>query len=122
MVFSWSKSTAPPRLLSGLARTVAALISILFLVGIAYGCSLFRADQGARTGAVVSDRSTPEYKFEVVRSFPHDPQAFTQGLVVENGALYESTGLNGRSSLRKVDLASGNILMKVDVSQQYFAE
>jgi glutamine cyclotransferase len=103
-------------------RTLAALLSLLFLAGIADGCSLFKADKGARTGEAVSDRSITRYTFEVVRSYPHDPRAFTQGLVFENGALYESTGLNGRSSLRKVDLASGNVLMKVDVGQQYFAE
>lgn len=105
-----------------LIRTLAALLSLLFLAGIADGCSLFKADKGGTTGAVVNDRSITQYRFEVVRSFPHDPQAFTQGLFFENGALYESTGLNGRSSLRKVDLASGNVLMKVNVGQQYFAE
>jgi glutaminyl-peptide cyclotransferase len=105
-----------------LIRTLAALLSLLFLAGIADGCSLFNADKGGTTGAVVNDRSITRYTFEVVRSFPHDSQAFTQGLVFENGALYESTGLNGRSSLRKMDLPSGNVLMKVNVSQQYFAE
>jgi glutamine cyclotransferase len=106
----------------GPIQTLAALVSLLFLAGIADGCSLFKADKGGTTGAVVNDRSITGYTFEVVRSFPHDPQAFTQGLVFENGALYESTGLNGRSSLRKVDLASGKVLMKAEVGQQYFAE
>jgi glutaminyl-peptide cyclotransferase len=105
-----------------LIRTLAALLSLMFLAGIADGCSLFKDERGAGTGAVVNDRPITGYTFEVVRSFPHDPRAFTQGLVFENGALYESTGLNGRSSLRKVELESGNVLMKVDVAQQYFAE
>ena len=47
------------------------------------------------------------YGYTVVRSYPHDPQAFTQGLEYVDGVLYESTGLNGRSGIRKVHLASG---------------
>jgi glutamine cyclotransferase len=114
-------SRSKSKLRWGPIQTLAALVSLLFLAGIADGCSLFKADKGGTTGAV-NDRSITGYSFEVVRSFPHDPQAFTQGLVFENGALYESTGLNGRSSLRKVDLASGKVLMKAEVGQQYFAE
>ena len=53
---------------------------------------------------------TPVYGYTVVNSFPHDPQAFTQGLIVRDGVLYESTGLNGRSSLRKVRLETGEVL------------
>jgi glutamine cyclotransferase len=70
----------------------------------------------------VASRSAPIYTFEVVNTYPHDAYAFTQGLVIQDGMLVESTGLNGRSSLRHVDLASGNVLKKVDVSEQYFAE
>jgi glutamine cyclotransferase len=64
----------------------------------------------------------PTYTYEVVKSYPHDTSAFTQGLVYENGHLLESTGLNGQSSLREVDLATGAVLKKVDVPGQYFAE
>jgi len=62
------------------------------------------------------------YTYEVINSWPHDPQAFTQGLVYYQGYLYESTGLNGASSLRKVDLQTGQVLNKVDVSSDFFAE
>ena len=62
------------------------------------------------------------YTYEVINTYPHDPGAFTQGLVFLDGALYESTGLNGQSSLRKVDLGSGDVLKKVDVPAEYFAE
>jgi glutamine cyclotransferase len=58
----------------------------------------------------------------VVSSRPHDPEAFTQGLVLDQGTLYESTGLYGRSSLRQVDPADGRVLRKVDVPARYFAE
>jgi len=62
------------------------------------------------------------YTYHVVNAWPHDRQAFTQGLVFLNGRLFESTGLNGESSLREVDLTSGRVLRKVDVPAQYFAE
>ena len=60
--------------------------------------------------------------YRIIRTYPHDPNAFTQGLVFHNGQLYESTGLNGRSSLRLVDLETGNVLQKHDVPNQYFSE
>lgn len=62
------------------------------------------------------------YTYEVVRSWPHDPRAFTQGLVFRNGELLESTGLNGESSLREVDIKTGRPLKQITVPQQYFAE
>jgi glutamine cyclotransferase len=64
----------------------------------------------------------PIYTYEVVNTYPHDPGAFTQGLVFLDGALLESTGLNGQSSLRKVDLKTGSVLKRVEVPAEYFAE
>jgi glutamine cyclotransferase len=66
--------------------------------------------------------AVPTYDFKVVRSYPHDTQAFTEGLLYRDGYLYESTGLNGKSSIRKVDLASGKILQSKDIPPQYFGE
>ncbi len=64
----------------------------------------------------------PTYAYEIVRSFPHDPAAFTQGLLYHNGFFYESTGLNGQSSLRRVEVESGQVLQSIRVDGQYFAE
>ena len=64
----------------------------------------------------------PLYTYEVVNVLPHDPGAFTQGLVFLDGALLESTGLNGQSTLRKVDLKTGRVLKRVEVPAEYFAE
>ena len=64
----------------------------------------------------------PHYTSEVVNVFPHDPTAFTQGLVYLNGVLYETTGLTGRSSLRKVALATGEVLQKADLPPNIFGE
>jgi glutamine cyclotransferase len=58
----------------------------------------------------------------VVHTYPHDPHAFTQGLVFIDGHLYESTGLYGQSSLRMVDLDTGRVLQEQPVDGKYFAE
>ncbi len=65
---------------------------------------------------------SPVSRYRVVRAYPHDPGAFTQGLIYLEGNLYESTGLNGRSSLRMTELATGKVLQKIPVAYQYFAE
>jgi glutamine cyclotransferase len=62
------------------------------------------------------------FKVRVVKKYPHDPEAFTQGLLFANGFLYESTGLYGKSSLRKVELETGRIVQKYELPSQYFAE
>lgn len=64
----------------------------------------------------------PVATVNVIRSFPHDTSAYTQGLVLHGGVLYESTGRVGHSSLRKVELETGRVLQKVDVAEPHFAE
>jgi glutaminyl-peptide cyclotransferase len=66
--------------------------------------------------------SSPTDTYQVVRTYPHDPNAFTQGLIYVDGHLYESTGLNGRSALRLLDLATGNVLQKHDLAHEFFGE
>jgi glutamine cyclotransferase len=60
--------------------------------------------------------------YQVVHTYPHDAQAFTQGLIYLDGHLYESTGIKGHSSLRMEDLETGRILQFQDVPDKYFAE
>jgi glutamine cyclotransferase len=62
------------------------------------------------------------YTYSIVNVFPHDRNAFTQGIVFENGFLYESTGLYGNSTLRRVELESGRILQFYSLPIQYFGE
>ncbi|HEX8429801.1 MAG TPA: glutaminyl-peptide cyclotransferase [Longimicrobium sp.] len=64
----------------------------------------------------------PTQPARAVRSYPHDPTAFTQGLVFRNGELLESTGRFGESSLRRVKLETGEVLQQVAVPKEYFAE
>ncbi len=64
----------------------------------------------------------PQYTYTIVNNFPHDPNAFTQGLLYIDGFLYEGTGRRGQSTLRKVDLNSGEVLMIHSLADEYFGE
>lgn len=66
--------------------------------------------------------STGSRCYRILKTYPHDPAAFTQGLIFEAGHLYESTGLYGHSSLREVDLQTGRVLREYDLPGQYFGE
>jgi len=65
---------------------------------------------------------TPRYTYKIINTYPHDRTAFTQGLIYQDGCFYESTGLYGRSSLRKVDLKTGVVLKKHSLPSLIFAE
>jgi glutaminyl-peptide cyclotransferase len=67
-------------------------------------------------------RPAPVQSYKVIATFPHDTTSFTQGLVFADGDLYESTGLNGESTLRRVDIRTGRTLQRIDIPKQYFAE
>ena len=73
-------------------------------------------------GQVPTSETLPIAGYQVVHAFPHDQNAFTQGLQYVDGVLYEGTGLNGRSSIRKVKLETGEVLQKRDVPAQHFGE
>src|SRR5665647_992171 len=62
------------------------------------------------------------YTYAVVNSYPHDAAAFTEGLVYENGFLYEGTGLNGYSFLRRVDLLTGQVRHEITLADEFFGE
>ncbi len=91
------------------------------------------ADKAANSNSSVSNSKTPpavvpQTTAEIVKTYPHDPRAFTQGLVFHNGFLYEGTGGKANrgddfySSLRKVELETGKVLQKYDVPPDFFAE
>lgn len=73
-------------------------------------------------GSSAAAADFPIYSYDVINIWPHDSSAFTQGLMFLDGSLLESTGLNGQSTLRKVDLKTGKVLKQVQVLPQYFAE
>lgn len=64
----------------------------------------------------------PVWRYDVVRAYPHDSHAFTQGLLFRDGFLYESTGRNGASSLRRVALETGTVVQRIAIDRRYFAE
>jgi glutamine cyclotransferase len=80
------------------------------------------ASTPAAPAAAPAAAEVPRYTYQVVGVYPHDPAAFTQGLVYLKGVLFETTGLNGSSSLRKVDLQTGRVLQQSDLPFKFFGE
>ncbi len=72
--------------------------------------------------ATTADSAPVEYGYRIVNSYPHDPGAYTQGLLFHDGFLFESTGRNGHSSVRKVRLETGEVVQQQPVDSRYFAE
>jgi glutaminyl-peptide cyclotransferase len=77
---------------------------------------------GGTSSSTSANGATPTYGYEIVNTFTHARDSFTQGLEYHDGKLYESAGGDGTSSLRLVELESGRVLDKVDVPMPYFAE
>jgi glutaminyl-peptide cyclotransferase len=95
------------------------LLLMLTMAGIvAFGASIapLGPSEGGERGSVAL------YDYTVVHVYPHDPTAFTQGLLFREGFLFESTGLNGQSTLRKVRLETGEVLEQRSVDSAFFAE
>ena len=103
-----------------LARRIALVFGLLFLLA-SFAC---------QSGTIANlphektsaNQPVPISGYEVVQTWPHDPNAFTQGLAFYDGKLLESTGQEGRSSLRRVEIETGKAVQKVDVPEPYFAE
>ena len=92
----------------------------MFFAGLA---SFGLAAQAPRGAAVPPPGSkAPQYGYTVVRSYPHDPKAFTQGLEYFDGFLYEGTGIKGSSAVRKVEIETGKVVQDSKLHPQYFGE
>jgi glutamine cyclotransferase len=96
-------------------RTTAALGVVVALAAPIVGAGGMAAGQGARAGVPVDG-------YSIVNVYPHDPEAFTQGLQYHGGFLYEGTGLTGRSSIRQVDLTTGRVLKRRALAPSMFGE
>jgi glutamine cyclotransferase len=94
---------------------ILLLLSGVILVSFWPGHPVFSGDGKAGSGV-------PVYTVRIVKAYPHDKNAFTQGLVFDNGHLYEGTGLHGASSLRKVDLETGKVLKIRKLASRFFGE
>ena len=77
---------------------------------------------GLPSQAAMAQAAIPHYGYDIVHTYPHDPSAFTEGLFYLNGFLYESTGLEQHSSIRKVRIETGEVVQRLDIPPQYFGE
>ncbi len=99
-------------------RNVALVLVVLLIVG-----GVYLVSHGINNQRVTfSDEGREWYDYEIVNTYPHDPSAFTQGLIYRDGYLFESTGLYGGSSLRKVRLKTGEIVQSKMIHSEYFGE
>ena len=108
-----------------MSRSMPARLALVLLVGssLAVACGASSpAPPEARATAAVAEPAVARYGYQIVRSHPHDPAAFTQGLTIADGQLYEGTGLHGQSSLRRVDLSTGAALQQIALDGRYFGE
>jgi glutaminyl-peptide cyclotransferase len=81
-----------------------------------------RPKPAAPAAAAAVPAAPMQYGYKVVNKYPHDRTAYTQGLEYREGVLYEGTGLNGRSTLRKVKLETGEVLQQVHIGDAFFGE
>lgn len=102
------------------APTVAVLVAAAALVF--GGWWLFVRDTTVPGEGACDPRPPEALTLEVVAEYPHDPEAYTQGLVFVGDELWESTGLRGESDLRRVDLATGAVLSEVPLEPEFFGE
>lgn len=100
------------------------LVLFLFCF-ITFGCSGTATTTSNNAGKPANTAKAgpiPVYGYEIVKAYPHDPEAFTQGLIFHNGFLYESTGERGKSTIRKVEIETGKVLQKIDLPKTDFGE
>ena len=97
-------------------KRASSAILYATIVAVAIGVTSVCAKPVARVSAA------PAFRLKVVHVYPHDPRAFTQGLLFLDGKLYESTGLNGRSSMRRVEMASGQVELESRLPAEFFGE
>jgi glutaminyl-peptide cyclotransferase len=101
-----------------------ALLAILGLglLGVYLSKLPFPSVPNASPTPTASSNQPKTYTYTVMNTYPHNTSAFTEGLVFDKGVLYESTGLNGASSIRRVNLITGAVLQQVNLAEQYFGE
>ena len=85
-------------------------------------CAVPLSAQPAAEMPVPVEAAVPVESAVIVQRFPHDPRAFTEGLFIDRGELFESTGMAGRSSVRRVALKTGKVLASVAIPPPYFGE
>jgi glutaminyl-peptide cyclotransferase len=97
-------------------------MGLLAMLVVLAGCSVMVEQRGATTDITIMPSAVAYLQPRLLETRVHDATSYTQGLLLHNGFFYESGGLYGVSSLRKVDPKTGDVLKRIDVPQQYFAE
>jgi glutamine cyclotransferase len=101
-------------------RQIGTIVLVVALVAVFVGCVENDAPQPTPTPSPLD--APPVYSYEIVNIYPHDAKAFTEGLVFNDGVLYEGTGLCGASTLRKVELETGKVLKAYQLPARFFGE
>jgi glutamine cyclotransferase len=94
-------------------------IAIILFLALGFSISYFVS---INNGTTAQSSFSTSYTYSIVATYPHDQNAFTQGLVYHDGFLYESTGLYGNSTIRRVDLFSGTVLQQLPLLDEFFGE
>ncbi|HQX55270.1 MAG TPA: glutaminyl-peptide cyclotransferase [Pyrinomonadaceae bacterium] len=103
-------------------RFLFLIISVSLSLACGGAANTAKPNVNTNTNTKTVSTALPVYGYEIVKAYPHDPKAFTEGLFYYNGFLYESTGEERRSSIRKVELETGKIVQKFDLPPEDFGE
>ena len=101
---------------------ISILFLVFFLLFFSISAQSMIQNQEWLFNHLSKNQNLTKYTYQVVALYPHDSRAFTQGLIFHEGFLYESTGLYGESSLRKIDLRTGKVLLENKIDEIHFAE
>jgi glutamine cyclotransferase len=113
-----------------LFKPVVIFLVLFVIIGFS-GCNSFlkkpqkkipRFENQVSREEILSQKHTPVYTYEIVKAYPHDVRSYTEGLLMDDGFLYESTGLYGKSKVMKIDIDSGKALKKIRMKPIYFGE
>ena len=119
-------TTLPATRLSGMRRVLLAVSAPMAIVVVACSPAAQPRDVPAATAPLatprVADAQPSLLPVEVIARYPHDPQAFTQGLLVDDDVMYESTGREGLSDIRRVEISTGRVLARRSIDTRQFGE
>lgn len=103
-------------------KLTLAVVLAAILAGATYYLTVQHPPSSPAVSSSSISSSAPVYSYEVLGTYPHSTSAFTEGLFYYNGTIYESTGLNGDSSLRRENITTGQVIQAYDLPSQYFGE
>jgi glutamine cyclotransferase len=113
-----------------LSKFLPVLLVLLSIVGF-FQCksapdsaqeAIFQCENQVLREEILAQKHTPVYTYEIIKTYPHQTSAYTEGLLMDEGFLYESTGLYGQSKIMKTDLKSGKTLKELTLKPIYFGE